>query len=115
MDEKKFIDLKKEIEEYKNFAFNKNFFEIALAVIFTTTTQKFTNSISETIIMPFINFLIQETEGDWRKLIFNPTKGLEIEIGKFLASLIEFSITSLVLFVVYRIMVKKNNKETKPL
>ena len=115
MDEKKFIDLKKEIEEYKNFAFNKNFFEIALAIIFTTTTQKFINSISETVIMPFINFLIQQTEGDWRKLIFNPTKGLEIEIGKFLASLTEFSITSVVLFVVYRMMVNKMNKETKPL
>ena len=107
MDEKKFIDVQKELEEYKQFAFNKNFLEIALALVFTTTTQKFINSISETIIMPIINFIIQKAEGDWRNLVFTPTNGLDIEIGKFMAGFVEFTITSLILFIVFKKLFKK--------
>lgn len=112
MDDKKFIDLKKELEEYKQFAFNKNFLEIALALVFTTTTQKFINSISETIIMPIINFIIQKAEGDWRNLVFTPTQGLDIEIGKFMAGFVEFTITSLILFVIFKRLLKKIEIET---
>lgn len=107
MNEKNFIDIKKELEEYKQFAFNKNFLEIALAIVFTSTTQKLINSISETMIMPIINFLIQKTEGDWRNLLFIPIKGLEIEIGKLMASFFEFTITSLILFIIFKKLLKK--------
>lgn len=107
MDEKNFIDVQKELEEYKQFAFNKNFLEIALALVLTTTTQKFINSISETVIMPVINFIIQKAEGDWRNLIFTPIKGLDIEIGKFMAGFVEFTITSLILFIVFKRLFKK--------
>lgn len=113
MDDKKFIDIKQELEDYKQFAFNKNFLEIALALVFTTATQKFINSISETIIMPILNFIIQKAEGDWRNLIFSPIKGLDIEVGKFMAGFFEFTITSLILFIIFKRLLKKLEIDSK--
>lgn len=113
MDDKKFIDIKQELEDYKQFAFNKNFLELALIFVLTTTTQKFINSISETIIMPVLNFIIQKAEGDWRNLIFTPIRGLDIEIGKFLAGFVEFTITSLILFIIFKIILKKIEVDSK--
>ena len=113
MNKKNFIDFKKEIEEYKQFAFSKNFLEVALAVVFTTITQKLINNISECIIMPLINFIVQKTEGDWRNLIFSPAQGLEIEIGKFISSFVEFIITSLILYFVFTKLLKRIQPKTK--
>ena len=110
MEEKNFVNSEKiqqEFKEYKKFAFGKNLFAMALALIMANSMQKFVTTISEAIIMPIINYTVSATGGDWRLLIFSPTAGMDFEIGKFMGSFLEFTITTVLLYIVYIKIVKK--------
>lgn len=116
MEEKNFVSQEKlhqEFTEYRKFAFGKNLFAMALALILATSMQKFVTTISETTIMPLINYSISATGGNWRSLIFVPAEGLEFEIGKFSAGFLEFFLTTSILYIVYKNIVKKIDPEAK--
>lgn len=116
MEEKNFVSrekLQEEFAEYRKFAFGKNLFAMALAMILATSMQKFVATISETAIMPLINYSISATGGNWRNLIFVPAEGMEFEIGKFSAGFLEFFLTTVILYIVYRNIVKKFDPQAK--
>ena len=101
-------DLGKEISEYKKFAFNKNLMALALALILANVVQKFVSSISESLLMPIINYFINvANKGNWRNIILCPVDGMNLEIGKFCGSFLEFVITTLVLYVIYSKIIKR--------
>jgi len=110
MEEKQFLSsekIRQELDEYKNFAYGKNLFAMAMALILANSMQKFVSNISENILMPVINFLVSKTQSNWRNLIFNPIRGLEIEVGKFFGGFLEFSITTIFLYIIYIKIIKK--------
>lgn len=109
MQEKNLVpEIRKEIDEYKKFAFNKNLMALALALILATVVQKFVSSISESILMPIINYFVNAANtGNWRNMILCPVDGMNLEIGKFLGSFLEFTITTIVLYVIYTKIVKR--------
>ena len=110
MDEKNFINkekLKKEMDDYKKFLFSSNLFSMAITLISAQTVQKFVSIISETIFMPFINYIINSTGGNWRNLIFIPVTGMEIELGKLLGGILEFTITITFIYIVFSKIIKK--------
>jgi large-conductance mechanosensitive channel len=108
--EKNFISqekLKQEFNQYKNFAYKKNFFVMALALVLATQTQKFASSITESFLMPIINFLLSKTSGNWRHLVFTPIEGMEIEVGNLLNSFLEFTIITTILYLVFQKVIKR--------
>lgn len=114
MEEKNFIPKEKihqEFDEYRKFAYSKNLIGVAITLILANSMQKFVTTMSETVFMPIANYLISNTNGDWRLLIFSPVKGLDIEIGKFASGFLEFTIITLCLYIIYSKIVKKINPE----
>jgi len=111
---KEFIDIEKikvELDEYKRFAFSKNFFALALSMIMAETAHNLVASISEGMMMPLIGFLVANTEGNWRNLVFSPANGLNIELGKIFNGILEFSFTSIFVYVFYIKIMRKNHNE----
>ena len=104
-------DITEEIEKYKKFAFKDNMLQVAIAFMIGTAFNKVIISLSDNIIMPILNYLISKTNGNWRELKFSPVEGLDFEIGHFLSSFIDFVLISIVLYVIYRIFIKKDNNE----
>lgn len=101
-------EIRKELDEYKKFAFNKNLIAMALTLISAQIVQKFVTSISESLLMPVINYFVSiANTGNWRSLILCPVDGMNLEIGNFCASFLEFSITMVVLYAVYTKIVKR--------
>ena len=98
--------IKEEFEEYKKFAYKKNFFVMALALVLATQTQKFASSMTESLVMPIINYLISATNGNWRNLVFAPTKGLELEIGNLVNAFLEFTIVTAMLYLIFQKIIK---------
>jgi len=115
MEEKKLVsEIKKELEEYKKFAFNRDLMALALTLILTTIVQKFVTVISESFLMPIINYFINATNtGNWRNMIFCPINGMNLEIGKLCAAGLDFSITTIILYIIYSKVIKKFNPEAE--
>jgi large-conductance mechanosensitive channel len=99
--------IKEEFEEYKKFAYKKNFFVMALALVLATQTQKFASSMTESLVMPIINYLISATNGNWRNLVFSPAQGLELEIGNLVNAFLEFTIVTTMLYLIFQKIIKR--------
>lgn len=110
---KNFVDVEKELESYKQFAFGKNLLNVAVALILATSVQKFVSSISDHLLMPLINYFISKADGDWRNLILVPVEGMNLEIGKFGGAMLEFFITTMVLYILYTKIIKRIDPEAK--
>ena len=109
-DEKQFIKtekIKKEFDEYRKFAYKKNFFVMGLAIVLATQTQKLASSMTEYFLMPVINWVLSTTKGNWRELVFTPVSGMDIEVGKLLQSFIEFTIITVILYFIFQKIVKR--------
>jgi large-conductance mechanosensitive channel len=116
LDQKNFIkseQIQQEFKDYKKFAYKKNFFVMALALILATQTQKFASCITESLLMPIINYTLSATNGNWRSLIFIPLEGMEIEIGKILNSFLEFTIITILLYLVFQKIIKRIDPEAE--
>jgi large-conductance mechanosensitive channel len=115
-EEKQFIKtekIKQEFDEYRKFAYKKNFFVMGLAIVLATQTQKFASSLTEYLIMPVINWVILATNGNWRNLVFTPISGMDIEIGKLIQSFIEFTIITVILYFIFQKIVRKIDPEVE--
>jgi large-conductance mechanosensitive channel len=103
----------KQIDDYKKFAFGQNMFAMALTLILAQVVQKFVTALSDSLLMPFINYLVSATGGDWRNLLFVPAQGLEIEIGKLIGGFLEFTVTTAFIYTVYMHVVKRIDPNSK--
>ena len=115
-------DLKDEFKAYKKFAFKGDMLKMAIAFILGGAFNKVVSSLSENILMPFLNFVVNKTpSGNWREAVWTPIEGMVFEIGKFAAVTIDFILMTLVLFILLRIlrghMAEDNDEEAeqKPL
>ena len=100
--------VKQELKDFKKFAFQSSMIQTAIAFILGASFKNVVTSLSENIIMPFVNFFIGQTGEAWRSMTFTPFDDMVFEIGKFGGSFIDFLITAMVLYFIYkRIMGKK--------
>lgn len=108
MDQKQLLskdDLKDEFKAYKKFAFKGDMLKMAIAFILGGAFNKVVSSLSENILMPFLNFFVNKTPGgNWREAVWTPIEGMVFEAGKFAAVTIDFILMTLVLFVLLRIL-----------
>lgn len=109
-----FVDTERirlELEEYKRFAFSKNFLALALSMVMAQAAHNLVSSMSGGLIMPIINYLVNSTQGDWRLLVFDPTPGLKIELGRIFNGTLEFIFTSAFVYVFYIKIMKKDQQD----
>lgn len=110
-DEKNFINvnqLKQELESYKKFAFSNNLIALALSLTMANATEKIIHSISENLLMPIINYFVDNSGENWRNLVFVPTTGLEFEVGAMINGFLKFVFTSIIVYIFYIKVFKKN-------
>lgn len=111
--EKLHEEVKKEFSDYRQFAFGKNMFAMALALVMANAAQALVNKISACILMPIINYSVSATGGNWRNLVFSPVDGLDMEVGQFVGAFLEFLITTVILYILYKNFVKRFDPDAK--
>lgn len=113
--EKNFIrkEINEEFQEYKRFAFNQNMMMVAVGLILASSFQKCVSAISNYLVMPIVNYLLNGVEGDWRLWVFIPVQGLSIEIGNLIGAMFDFVIITFVLYVIYAKIIKRIWPEIK--
>src|SRR5262245_48130896 len=80
-------------EEFKNFAFKGNVVDLAIGVIIGGAFGKIVDSLVKNILMPLLSYVTPGTEGYEGWMIG------KVEIGQFLATVINFLIVALALYV----------------
>ncbi len=100
-DEIQYIVGKEEYEGFKKFAFKKNMIELAIAFILGGAFQKVVQSISGNLIMPLLQYLLNKTGNNWREYTFAPIEGLNLEIGEFFGSFVDFILIAAVLYILF--------------
>lgn len=95
-------ELREEIQSFKNFAFKKNMIQLSIAMILGASFNDVVGSISNNLIMPLVNAVLAHTGSDWRNAVWQPTTNIAIEYGKFIGSFIDFLLTALVLYIVFK-------------
>jgi large conductance mechanosensitive channel protein len=100
-------DIDKEIQEYKHFAFSQNMIQVAIGLILVAAFQKTVTAVSDCLIMPIVNYFINATNGNWRDLKFEPLVGMNLEIGHLIGAILDFTILTLLLYLIYTKIVKR--------
>lgn len=96
-------NVKKVLKSYQSFAFKKNMLEIGIAFIMANAFNKIITALSEDIFMPIINLLTNsELEKNWRNFEFKMCDGLVFEIGKFIGSIIDFLIITILFYIIIK-------------
>ena len=99
-------------EEFKNFAFKGNVIDLAVGVIIGAAFGKIVDSLVKQVIMPAIGMLGSGDVG------FKDIKIGQIEIGMFLAELVNFLIVALALWIFLvkflGFLIQNKAKEEKP-
>tara|TARA_Y100000034_G_C6901619_1_gene417162 strand:- start:772 stop:1272 length:501 start_codon:yes stop_codon:yes gene_type:complete len=88
--------------DFKAFAFKKSMTEMAVAFMLGAALQKVITSLSNNLIMPVINFVMDKAGTDWREYAWTPMEGLTIELGLFLGAFVDFMLIAIVLFILYK-------------
>lgn len=97
---------KEEFDQFKQFAFKGHMIQMAIAFILGAAFNNVVKSISENLIMPFLGYIIDKTGAHWREVVFTPIEGINVEFGAFLGAFIDFTITAVVLYIIYKRWVK---------
>ena len=100
------------IQEYRRFAFKDDMLKLAIAFILGGAFTKTVTAISEGLIMPILNFLLQFTGENWRAATWAPLDGMVLEVGKLAAAAVAFLLISIVLFYLWKLA--KAIQEGKP-
>lgn len=92
---------KKELQEYKNFAFRDDMLKLAVGVILGNSFNKVVYGMSDYLVMPIFTFLVSKTGQEWRNWEFTPFFGLTFELGRMFGTLIDFLLVSFFLYLFY--------------
>lgn len=111
LDEKIEKTVKDIINEYKQFAFKEDIKKVCFAVILASSFDNFVKTISNNLFIPFFDFIINKTNGEWRNYNLKVVSGLELGVGKALGGVIDFAIVSFVLFIILKKFLNKEQKK----
>jgi large conductance mechanosensitive channel len=97
---------KKEFNEFKKFAFKGHMIQMAIAFMLGAAFNSVIKGLSDNIIMPCLNYVINITGTDWREATYSPIEGLVLETGKFSGAFVDFLIISIIFFIVWQKIIK---------
>lgn len=95
-------------KDFKEFAFQGNVFDLAVAVVIGAAFGKIVASLVENIIMPVIGAVFGGVNFSH---LSGPINGVDIPYGIFIQSIIDFLIIAFVIFMVIRLLSKFKRKE----
>lgn len=95
--------MKNFIQEFKEFAIKGNAFDLAIGVVIGGAFGKIITSLVENILTPLLGLLLGGKNFETLALSIG---SVSIQYGAFLASVIDFLIIAIALFVVVRVMIK---------
>lgn len=98
------------LEDFKAFAVKGNVIDLAVGVIIGTAFGKIVSSLVDTVIMPAIGLLLGGIDFTHWALHFGDST---IAYGKFIQSVVDFTIIAFVIFVVLRSLNKIEKKKTE--
>ena len=93
-------------KDFKEFAFQGNVFDLAVAVVIGTAFGKIVSSLVENIITPLIGLISGGINFSGLHI-----RNTDITYGMFLQSIIDFLIVAVVIFLVIRLLSKFKKKE----
>jgi large conductance mechanosensitive channel len=102
------------IKEFKDFAMRGNVIDIAVGMVIGAAFQSIVNSLVADIIMPPIGMLLNGV--DFVNLKINLNDKVAISYGKFIQSIISFTVVAFAIFMMIKVMnaLKKKELETPP-
>jgi len=89
--------------EFVEFLKNYNVFQLAIGVVVGTAAKELVTSIVNDLVMPILGVL--EPSGNWKNWAWQ-VGGVSLKVGNFAASLIDFLIIALIVFVVVKKVLK---------
>lgn len=97
-------------KDFKEFAFQGNVFDLAVAVVIGAAFGKIVSSLVENIITPLIGII---SGGINFSGLAYPVGKTSITYGMFIQSIIDFLIVAFVIFLVIRLLAKFKKKEVE--
>lgn len=110
LDEKIEKTVKDTIKEYKQFAFKEDIKKVCFAVILASSFDSLVKNISKSLFMPFFDFIINKTNGEWRHYTIKIATGLELRVGEAFGGVVDFTIISFILFILIKKVLNKDQK-----
>ncbi|WP_284139604.1 MULTISPECIES: large conductance mechanosensitive channel protein MscL [unclassified Virgibacillus] len=95
-------------KDFKEFAFKGNVLDLAVAVVIGTAFGKIVSSLVDNIIMPVVSILLQ---GIKFSNLSKQVKGIEIQYGEFIQSIVDFFIIAFSIFLFVRLLMKFKRKK----
>ena len=96
------------LDEFKAFAVRGNIIDLAVAVIVGTAFGKIVSSLVDTVIMPIIGLLLGGI--DFTGWVWNVGEST-IAYGKFIQSIVDFTIITFVIFMTLRALSRFEKKK----
>ena len=116
--------MKKMIKEFKDFIMRGNVLDMAVGVIVAGAFGKITTSLVNDVFMPFISYLFGSRDMTALNLVVRPEivneageviqAGITIGFGTFVATIIDFILVALVVFLVVKAINTAKAKLEKP-
>lgn len=98
---------KKELAEFRKFAFKDRMMEMAIAFMLGASFKAVVSSIVNNLLMPLIDYASDFTGNSWREMKWEPVEGLVFEIGTFSGAFLDFLLMAIILYILYVKIIKK--------
>jgi len=95
-------------DEFLTFLEEYGVIGLAIAFVIGAAVKDLVSVTVDTVIMPIVEIFLPE--GNWQNAVLNLV-GIELQIGVFLAALIDFLIIALLIFIFVKYILKKEKVE----
>ena len=108
--------MKKIVTEFKDFISRGNVMDMAVGVIVGGAFGKITSSLVNDVFMPFLGWVIGDIDLTALNITLSPAvmEGVVVGIGSFLATIIDFLLIALVVFLFVKAVNTARSKLEKP-
>lgn len=105
--------LDEKFKEWKAFTFQNRTIDTMIAFTLGVAFSKLVTAFSEGLIMPFVQFFGTYTGESWREIVWAPLPNLTFEVGQLYAASVDFLLTSLVLFGIWKLLRKIQGEDQR--
>lgn len=107
------------ISEFKTFIARGNVIDMAVGVIVGGAFSKISSSLVNDVVMPFVSLLTSGVNFEsWvivlRQAVDEATPAITVNIGNFIATILDFLITALAVFVAIKVINGLHRKKEEP-
>ena len=113
MDERSFLK-SDEFKKYRKFAFRDDMLKFSVGVMLGNSFNKVIQGMSDYLVMPVATYMISSAGSGWREIKFTPVRGLDMEIGRLAGVFVDFTVVSIILYLIYIKLIGRLVLEDRP-